>query len=135
MRELLMKLFSSDFVKRYGIAFNLGDRKRAEEAPRRSERELRDAIETIPVMAFTAWPDGRTAFRNRRWREYTGLSAEDTEGSGWQTVIHPEDLERHMEKWRVSSATGEPSEDEARFRRAADGEYRWFFVPRCAARD
>ena len=35
---------------------------------------------------------------------------------------------RHSEKWRISVATGQLFEDEARFRRAADGEYRWFLV-------
>jgi PAS domain S-box-containing protein len=109
--------------------------KRAEEKLRQSEGELRKAIETIPVMAFTASPDGRTAFRNRRWREYTGLPAEDTEGFGWQSAIHPEDRERHMEKWHACSARGEPCEDEARFRRAADGDYRWFLFRAVPLRD
>ncbi len=108
--------------------------KRAEEKIRQSEQELRDAIETIPVMAFIAGPNVRTAFRNRRWREYTGLSAEDTEGAGWRTVIHPEDLER-METWRERLAAGECTEEEARFRRAADGEYRWFLFRAVPLRD
>jgi PAS domain S-box-containing protein len=79
-------------------------------------------------MVFIALPGPSNTFVTRGWREYTGLSAEDTAGSGWQTVIHPEDLERHMEKFRVCSATGEPFEDEVRFRRAADGEFRWFLI-------
>ena len=48
-------------------------------------------IETIPAMAWTARPDGSNAFVNRRWAEYTGLSAEDTAGSGWTAAVHPED--------------------------------------------
>jgi K+-sensing histidine kinase KdpD len=40
--------------------------KQAEEAARRSERELRDVIETIPAMAWTGLPDGSNAFVNRR---------------------------------------------------------------------
>ena len=44
----------------------------------RESRQLRDMIETIPAMAWTARPDGSNAFVNRRWAEYTGLSAEDT---------------------------------------------------------
>lgn len=95
---------------------------------RRSEKELREAIEAIPAMVWTALPDGSSAFVNRRWTEYTGLSREDTAGSGWQTVIYPEDVERHVRKWRAALATGQPFENEARFRRAADGRYRWFLV-------
>src|SRR5439155_13027603 len=50
----------------------------------RSERELREVIEGIPGMAWTGAPDGSSTFVNRRWTEYTGLSLEQTIGSGWQ---------------------------------------------------
>jgi PAS domain S-box-containing protein len=92
------------------------------------EKRLREAVETIPAMTFTTLSDGSNTFVNKRWTEYTGLSVEKTSGAGWQRAIHPEDLECHSEKWRISVATGQPFEDEARFRRAADGEYRWFLV-------
>jgi len=118
----------------YGTRTDIEDRKRAEETAQKIEKELRDVIETIPVMAFTTLPDGSNAFANRRWREYTGLSGENTSGSGWQSVVHPEDVERHVEKWRASVATAEPFEDEARFRRA-DGDYRWFLVRAVPLRD
>jgi PAS domain S-box-containing protein len=95
---------------------------------RGQEKRLRDVVETIPAMTFTALPDGSCTFVNKRWTEYTGLSIEDTSGAGWQRAVHPEDLVRHSEKWRISVATGQPFEDEARFRRAVDGEYRWFLV-------
>ncbi len=92
-------------------------------------------IETIPAMVFIALPGPSNAFASRRWSEYTGLSAEDTAGSGWQRIVHPEDLDRHMEKWRVCAETGEPFEDEARFRRASDGRYCWFLVRAVPLRD
>src|ERR1700733_5976016 len=95
---------------------------------RGQEKRLRDVVETIPAMTFTALPDGSCTFVNKRWTEYTGLSVEETSGIGWQRAIHREDLEHHSEKWRISVATGQLFEDEARFRRAADGEYRWFLV-------
>jgi C4-dicarboxylate-specific signal transduction histidine kinase len=41
----------------------------------------------------------------------------------------------HSEKWRISFATGQLFEDEARFRRDADGEYRWFLVRGVPLRD
>jgi PAS domain S-box-containing protein len=117
------------------ICEDITEQKRAEEAARRSEKELRDAIESVPAMVFIALPGPSNVFASRGWREYTGLSSEDTAGSGWQSAVHPEDMERYMEKWRVCSATGEPFEDEARFRRAADGEHRWFLVRATSLRD
>jgi len=93
---------------------------------RRQEKKLRDVIETMPTFAWTALPDGSVDFVNRHWQQYTGLSTEKSVGSGWEAAVHPEDLERHAEKWRTSVAGGPPFEDEVRYRRAADGQYRWF---------
>jgi PAS domain S-box-containing protein len=92
------------------------------------EKRLRDVVETIPAMTFTTLADGSNTFVNNRWTEYTRLSAEQSSDTGWQRAIHAEDLARHSEKWRISVTSGQPFEDEARFRRAADGEYRWFLV-------
>jgi PAS domain S-box-containing protein len=102
--------------------------KRAEDALRRSEKGIREVIETMPAMAWSALPDGSNAFVNRQWAEYTGLSGEQTADSGWRSTVHPEDFSGHMEKWRQSLATGQPFEHEVRLRRIADGQYRWFLV-------
>jgi PAS domain S-box-containing protein len=102
---------------------------------RRSERQLRDVIETIPTFAWTALPNGSVDFANRQWREYTGLSTETTAGTGWQDAVHVLDLERHLERWHASLATGRLLETETRFCRGADGQYRWFLVRAVPMRD
>jgi PAS domain S-box-containing protein len=94
---------------------------------RNQEKRLRDVVETIPAITFTASSEGSCTFVNKRWTEYTGLSVEETAGTGWQHAIHPADVVLLSEKWRFSVATGALFEDEARFRRP-DGEYRWFLV-------
>jgi PAS domain S-box-containing protein len=91
---------------------------------RRSERELRGVIDTIPAIVWSALPDGSNTYVNKRFVEYSGLSAEQTSGSGWKVVIHPDDLERHEGKWMEAAATGKPHESQVRFRRS-DGQYRW----------
>jgi PAS domain S-box-containing protein len=101
------------------------ERKRAEESARRSEKELRAVIETIPAMVWSTLPDGTADFFNQRWQQFTGLSLERSLGWDWSASVHPEDFEQYMAKWRASIATGQPIEAEVRFRRAADGEYRW----------
>jgi PAS domain S-box-containing protein len=113
---------------------DITERKRAEDAVRRSEKRLRDVIETIPAMAFATRPDGSNEFVSRRWVEYSGLSPEDTAGSGWQTTVHPDDLEQHLGKWQAALASGAPFENELRHR-SIDGEYRWFLIRAVPLRD
>jgi PAS domain S-box-containing protein len=99
------------------------------------EKRLRDVVETIPAMTFTTLSNGFCTFVNKRWTEYTGLSVEQSSGSGWQRAIHAEDLARNSEKWRVSVSAGQLFEDEVRFRRSADQESRWFLVRGVPLRD
>jgi len=101
---------------------------------RREEVKLREAIETIPAMAWIAGPDGTVQFRNRRWLEYTGLSQVGrAEGVG-AIAVHPEDRDRIVRQLGASFASGEPFEEEMRIRRT-DGEYRWFLGRAVPLRD
>ena len=102
---------------------------------RGQEEKLRDVVETIPTFAWTALPDGSVDFVNRHWKEFTGLSTDKTVGSGWESAVHSSDLERHVEKWRASLATGEPFENEVRYRQGQDGQYRWFLARAVPLRD
>jgi PAS domain S-box-containing protein len=94
---------------------------------RYQERKLRDVVETIPTFVWTALPDGSVDFANYHWEEFSGFSAEKTAGLGWLQALHPEDQDRHAQKWSASVSSGEPFEIEVRIRHA-NGEYRWFLV-------
>ncbi|MQW90507.1 PAS domain S-box protein [Sinorhizobium saheli] len=119
------------------VCEDVTERKRAEDAARRSEDELRQVIETVPAMVWTALPDGRVDFINRRVQEFTGLSLAGTSGAGWEPEgrFHPDDVEQYRSKWRASLATGHPFEAEVRICRAADGEYRWWLESAVPLRD
>src|SRR3984893_4391729 len=82
----------------------------------RSERELRDVIDTIPAIAWSALPDGSNSYVNSRFVEYCGMPPEQIAGSGWHAATHPDDLERHNAKWLECVGSGKPFEDEVRFR-------------------
>jgi PAS domain S-box-containing protein len=117
-----------------GVMVDTTNRKRAEEAVRQSEKQLRDLVEAMPAMAFVSRPDGTNEFVSRGWIEFSGLSAEQTSGSGWEAPLHPDDREQHLAKWRASLASGEPFENEARHR-DAQGNYRWLLVRAVPLRD
>jgi formate hydrogenlyase transcriptional activator len=99
--------------------------KKAFEEIKQSEARLRKIINTIPTLAWCGLPDGSKEFFNQRWHDYTGLSAAEAHGWGWKLTIHPDDLQKLLDKWLKSVASGEPVEIEARMRRF-DGQYRWF---------
>jgi PAS domain S-box-containing protein len=107
-----------------GTEMDVTDQEQLSEERRRSEKELRDVIDTIPAIVWSALPDGSNTYVNRRFIEYSGLSPDQTAGSGWQAAIHPDDLERQLGKWMEAVATGKPHENEVRLRRS-DGQYRW----------
>jgi PAS domain S-box-containing protein len=88
---------------------------------------IRFIIDRIPAFTWSAHADGSVEFVNQRWREYAGLSAEESQGWGWQIAIHPEELPSLMRKWRELLISGEPGEIEARMRRH-DGVFCWFLI-------
>jgi PAS domain S-box-containing protein len=102
---------------------------------KKSEDRLRVLIETIPALAWTSLADGSSDFVNRRWLEYTGIPLEQMQGAGTTPPFHPEDIDKHLDKWRSALATGEAFENEARVRRAGDGEYRRFLIRGLPLRD
>jgi len=89
--------------------------------------DIRLVVDRIPAFTWSAHADGSVEFVNQRWREYAGLSPEESQGWGWQVAIHPEDLPSLMRRWRELLIAGEPGEIEARMRRH-DGIFRWFLI-------
>jgi formate hydrogenlyase transcriptional activator len=127
-------LFDQETRAAYNPPMASRTRQRSQEALSRaldelknSERKLRQVIDTIPTLAWSILPDGSNEFLNKRWHEYTGLSPEESHGSGWQVAIHPEDRAPLLEKWQGLLSLGEPGEMEARLRRH-DGVFRWFLM-------
>jgi PAS domain S-box-containing protein len=107
-----------------GAVTDITEQRQAEAVIRQQEAELRKVVDTIPALVWSTLPDGSNTYVNKRFVEYTGSSPEQTAGSGWQALIHPDDLDRHAGKWMEAIATGKPLENELRSRRS-DGQYRW----------
>ncbi|HEV7280489.1 MAG TPA: PAS domain S-box protein [Pirellulaceae bacterium] len=102
-------------------------RKANEERLLESEEKFRHMADTIPQLTWMARGDGSIFWYNRRWYEYTGTTAEDMEGWGWQTVHDPAVLPHVLQRWKESLATGEPF-DMVFPLRGADGRFRPFLT-------
>ncbi|MBI3890506.1 MAG: PAS domain-containing protein, partial [Candidatus Wallbacteria bacterium] len=102
-------------------------------------QECRDEIfslaEALPEVVWTARPDGWVDYCNQRWCDYTGLSVAQTQGWGWGPALHPDDLQKCIDRWAVSVRTGEVFEIEYRFKRASDGVFRWHLGRAMPVRD
>lgn len=120
---------SGAIARWFGTCTDINELKENQERMReeRSRFESRAIIDNLPELAWTARPDGFLDFYNRRWYDYTGTTFEDMQGWGWQSVHHPDELQRVMEGWTRSIARHEPFEQTFPLRRK-DGVFRWFLT-------
>jgi two-component system CheB/CheR fusion protein len=89
-----------------------------------SREHFKFLADNIPVIVWTAQPDGSFDYFNKRWYEYTGKTYEESKGWGWQSTVHPEDLPPSLIAWNHSIKTGDPFKVEDR-KLGRDGIYRW----------
>lgn len=101
------------------------ERQRIVEILRQSEQRYRYLAEAIPQLVWTSDADGQCDFFNQKWSDYTGLSLEESLGSGWLAVLHPDDVNSATDVWLNAVSSGTLYENEYRFKRSADNSYRW----------
>ena len=118
---------AGNILKWYGTCIDIEDRKRAEEALRRSEERARLMVDSIDGQIMTATPKGEVEFVNQQVLDYFGKSLEELKDWRTNNAIHPEDFPRALALWAHSVETGDPYQFDERLRRA-DGAYRWFRV-------
>jgi PAS domain S-box-containing protein len=108
-----------------GLAEDITERKRTEEALRESEHRWRSLTEALPQLVWTATPDGACDYFSTQWTQHTGVPESDLLGWRWLEVLHPDDREPTRHHWKDSVAGRGPYDVEYRVRRS-DGVYRWF---------
>ena len=98
------------------------------------ETDFRQKADRMPRLAWIADGEGSIYWYNKRWYDYTGTSMDDMHGWGWQSVHHPDHVERVVKRLKSSFAAGTPWEDLFPLR-GRDGTYRWFLSEAQPLRD
>ncbi len=84
----------------------------------------RKLLDEIPQILWTATPTGELDFLNLRAREYFRAPEDELLGNAWIGRVHPDDVARTLEQWKVCIGSGHPCSVEYRIRLGEAG-YRW----------
>ncbi len=98
--------------------------KAAERALAQSEAQFRTLAEALPGMLFITTAEGGNSYVNETFAAFSGLPKEELLGTGWTSILHPDDVRTAWDAWQRAVTTGTAYEVEYRFRRH-DGEWRW----------
>jgi PAS domain S-box-containing protein len=117
------------------IGRDLTERKRTEDQLREASRRKDESIEALrhiadsmPQIIWSAGPDGRVDYYNRRWYELLGEKAPSPAQSEWQPALHPDDRRPSHDLWMASVRNGTPFEMEYRLAFPGLERYRWYLA-------
>ncbi|MDM8000625.1 MAG: PAS domain S-box protein [Dehalococcoidia bacterium] len=100
-----------------GILHDISERKRTEEALRKSEERFRALIENATEAVAVLSADGRIIYESPNSQSAVSRRISDLSGPGLMEVIHPDDVQKMIElfEW-VRERPGESVTGEVRFR-------------------
>jgi len=101
-------------------------RRQSQDRQRRSDAEFRMMADNMAQLAWMADASGAAYWFNKRFFDYTGLTADDLDNPAKrQALNHPDHAERVRANFRRCIESGQPWEDTFPLR-GKDGEFRWF---------
>jgi len=91
---------------------------------RTETKRIEAILEALPQMAWTTGAAGEVVYFTQGWYHYTGQKPAEAEGSGWLSVIYPDDVDKFLERWNSSLQSGKPFQQATRYKNSI-GKYRW----------
>lgn len=80
----------------------------------------------VEAIVWVGNGSGDLLYVNRYWRDLTGLGLEETGRTGWQAVVHPDDVEEMLRQREAQFRNGTPFYARYRVRDFRTGQYYWF---------
>ena len=106
-----------------GVQTDVSDRKRVDEAVRRSEQRFRSLVEATASIVWNTSAEGVLLGDQPGWAAFTGQAPEQFRGFGWLDAVHPDDRGPTREAWESALQSRRAYQVEHRLRRR-DGVYR-----------
>ena len=103
------------------------ERELAKQAQQKSEQKFRFMAESMPQIIYTVNTQGEFTYFNQHIVHYTGLPLQAFAGTGWQQIIHPDDLPTLTARFAEVLQTGADLQIELRIR-DKEGNYRWHLL-------
>jgi len=118
-----------------GALQDLTEQQRMRERLRDSESRFLELAEAMPLIVWTAQPNGQLDFISAAFDRYPGTRpGSDGLGAHWQEAVHPDDRPLAINAWRRAVQSGEDYSQEFRLRQR-DDSYRWYLSRATAAHD
>ena len=92
---------------------------------KKGEENLRKILESLPQITSASSANGTSIFFNKFFFEYSGLSREEATVNGWNSIVHPDEIDEVLSEWEICKQKGEEFYKEIRLKRKSDGVYRW----------
>jgi len=110
-----------------GLAENISERKKFENALIESEERFTTMADTAPVMIWIAGADKNFFYFNKSWLQFTGSNLLNELGNKWMRNIHADDKNSFLKKY--ISFFDSQMEFEVLFRlKRYDNTYRWILT-------
>lgn len=91
------------------------------------EIRFRQLANSLPIVVWSASPDGNLTFISNQWEEVYGNPIAQSLGKGWANFVHLDDVEKAATRWAHSISSGELYETEFRVKHKSGG-YHWILV-------
>jgi len=122
-----MRDTEGEIVNWYGLATDIHERQLAQEALRNEELNLRNLVDAIPAMIWSATPGGNIDRWNHRTLALIGKSWEELDGQGFLSLVPEEDRDRVHSRWIQAVHEGTSYQDTYQIT-GADGKVNWYLV-------
>ncbi len=90
-------------------------------------KRYQNLANSIPHAVWRAKADGSMDYFNKVWTNFTGLTAQQSVGAGWQSVFHDEDLRHFLKTWIKNIGPAQDFEVECRIKNK-NGDYIWHLI-------